>query len=727
MPQDMREDIAALEKKKTKKKKKQKDIVEPSGGAAGEKRSGRRSVFPFSRYPDSWIRKLLTLFLGSALGMFFTSYTAEENFYKRLFSSRKRSQDIHSTAEFLDRRVANITEHFFMTRPIKRIFFVLATCPSGCYVNMFLLYAACSLISGYLSVFIRNFRVLVDNREWLGCVTMSFFQLLLEPSFYVNIFIFLFFAVAGITLRNHSINTLKRRSFLLSGIFGRLFGLEEDAPEEFYLKRAADRGESGHALYVGVRRALAVLGILLGIGTVWVSPLVYLLVGCTLLAAAIIFRNPESGVILSILLLPFITLTGSFDLIYRAYAEALSFGELLSFVGVPLWVLLGVLALTSIAYALKALRKKRSHHFRLLDGAILCYDVMILLYAILMRPTAASVVEAVLTVLLSSIYFLVVNLFRTEVWMGRLLAALQFSFFAVLSGCIAVWRFGLPQRGVFVLIHLPGEAGSIGAPFLSKEAFMVYLTLAFVLSIVSLFGSKSIGSRIWAILTLPEVLFCALVLPDKTALLMILVAAALVALYSSYRSLYLVPLIGGAGYAVYGLIPRSYFGGFSLRALCMEMAGRGLYAWDLLFGASEKLAFFGNGFGYLRYRELFLVEGKFVGINTPAEIFLLLGVPGFLATVGLVFLFFRMCFEDLRFSSFSHSTRVGVAGGLSAVSIVILYAAMYLILSFHVMFLLWLTVGMTAAYCAISSEARDLERYFQMEPQSGRSVDTVVY
>ncbi len=155
----------------------------------------------------------------------------------------------------------------------------------------------------------------------------------------------------------------------------------------------------------------AAVGILLGLFTMSVSPLLVLIGIIGLLAAFLVYKIPEAGVVAVMFLAPFL----------------------------PTMVLVALMMYILACFFLKFLRGKRVISIRWLDLTVLCFMAVFLCAGLFSASPAQSVFPVMVFLCFMCGYFLCVNLIRSKEWIHRCLGA-------VLCSAVLVALYGIYQN-----------------------------------------------------------------------------------------------------------------------------------------------------------------------------------------------------------------------------------------------------------------------------------------
>ncbi len=187
-------------------------------------------------------------------------------------------------------------------------------------------------------------------------------------------------------------------SRLTSFVIFRIFG----ANEEYFRELPHTSGST---------LAAAGVGILLGLFTVAVSPLLVLVGVIGITAAFLVYKIPEAGIVAVMFLAPFL----------------------------PTMVLVTLMMYILACFFLKFLRGKRVIRIMWLDLTVLCFMVVFLCAGLFSAAPMKSVFPVMVYLCFMCGYFLCVNLIRSREWLHRCL-------WAVLSSSVLVALYGIYQN-----------------------------------------------------------------------------------------------------------------------------------------------------------------------------------------------------------------------------------------------------------------------------------------
>lgn len=204
----------------------------------------------------------------------------------------------------------------------------------------------------------------------------------------LNLYIGLSCAIISLplALSKKTISASIKESRFLSFIFFRALGIKP----EYLLTQKSRRGNSAAAFIIGT---------VLGLSTISLSPIIPLSLPFAVFLAAVMLAQPEIGLVLIALLVPFLPT-------------------------IPVAMLL---IFTAICYFFKLIQGKRVFRLKPVDISVAAFLLLELLGGIISVNPAASIKPALLYACLMSAYFLSVNLLTSSSWIKRCVYAMFFS------------------------------------------------------------------------------------------------------------------------------------------------------------------------------------------------------------------------------------------------------------------------------------------------------------
>lgn len=437
-------------------------------------------------------------------GRIFTAYTAVNNAFRNSFfgthahATERGGGKLH---RMLRRKIALAINHSYIARGTSRFLRLLCQCSLRTIGLFFVTTAFYSAVMYWL------FAVIWHSQS-------------VSP---INLFAGIGALIIGIFLlfSDVSLGYALSHGFLFRYLIIAVFGVSEDS-----LKDMERVGLHGYAIAVP-------LGMVLGALSALVSPF-YLIVGVvTFLYLVLVISVPEAGVMLLLLLLPFVGLLPNSEL----------------------WLLLAVM-LPLFSYVIKLLRGNRAFHMEVQDLPVL---LMVLCFALSGYSVAgmAAWKGALLCAVFTASYFLIVNVMTTPHWLNRCRAVLIVS-------ATAASLFGIVQF-IVAAFTLGGGIAQLGAAvhagFADRCTLAHFLVIAFPFA-VSAFSGAERKYRLptgFAIVTILSAAVLTWVQSAMLALAVMLIVYLLLYERSSFPF-----VLGGCALApvVFTLLPDRVSGGF---------------------------------------------------------------------------------------------------------------------------------------------------------------------
>ncbi len=437
---------------------------------------------------------------------------------------------------------------------------------------------------------------------------------------------------------------------------------------------------------------LTVLGILLGILTLAIHPLIIIFVIAAVVVAALIFASPEIGIIVSLFGLPFFSLMES---------PAITLGS--------------VVLTTVISYIVKLVRGKRILKFELIDLSVLLFMVVVFLSGAISAGGIAGYNEALITCELILGYFLIVNLIRTTLWIRRCITAIVTS--GTMVAIIGVWQywFGyLPSANWLDTDYFYDIKGRVVSLFDNPNILAVYLVIVLPFALYMFTRSKKGNSRILSVISVLFIISCLVLTWSRGAWIAAIFCILLFLLIYSKKTLRYVSLGCVFLPLLSFLLPQSVIRRFtSIGNLADSSTMYRVYTWKGTINTIEKYFFGGVGYGTTAFQNIY-PQYAYAGIeaaehshNLFLQILVGTGISGFIVFCVIMFLFTQMNLEYIK-NTQDTSGKLTVAASLCAILSTLLFGMVdYVWYSYRVFFLFWAVIAISCACVRVGkSEAR---------------------
>lgn len=483
-------------------------------------------------------------------------------------------------------------------------------------------------------------------------------------------------------------------SKLLSPLLFRWLGVSRDTftKKESYPKRYA---------------VVATLGMILGVLTAFIDPLYYVVVALVAIVVLVIFRYPETGVLLWIACIP---LVGFFE-----HSSIL---------------LVCVVLATATSYLIKFIRGKRVFRMKLIDYPILLLSVLYLLGGVFSKGGLSSFHSATMYVVFLLGYFLTFNLIRTHEWVKRcVVTGIVSASGACLVGCVQIFTGTLNPS--WLDTDLFANIGTrIVSTFDNPNIFAEYLLLLIPFSVACLLHKNSVRKKIWFGISLLLMLVCLVFTWSRGAWLGLIMGMLIFFVIFSKKT---VPVLLGAVLIspfLSWLVPTAVAGRFlSIGNLAESSVSYRISAWHGIIELLNQTWWCGIGVGTAAFEAVYpsVALAGTQAIRHAHSIYLQLltelGIPGFLVFLLIVFLFLQNCFEYL-YQVKNQEGRCFVVAGIAAMTaILVMGITDHIWYSYCIFFLFWTMMALVNSY--IQYGFLELERYngYENNAQNASSIE----
>ena len=442
----------------------------------------------------------------------------------------------------------------------------------------------------------------------------------------------------------------------------------------------ASRGRKG----IGASSAF-ILGTFFGITTLILSPITVLQFFLTVVLGYSIFISPESGIVLTALLLPF--------------ASSDFLGYLMIYI--------------VICYCIKLARGKRTLSLDLNDYAVLLFGAMLFLGGAFSIDEISFTYSVKLVAYLLS-YVITVNLVRSKSWLERLKSAFILS--VILAAVVGLVGYAALNSTHYISekLYLGNE---VSAFFDSSLVLALYLSVGLFFVIAELINNENAIRKIFMLLMCGVVIFCLYLTDQPIVFAMTLVSAALFFLIYSNRTIYLLLLSALILPVSRFILPDSVTLEYDrLVALASEQIAERMPIWKTSFYMMNDHLLSGSGVG--TYPTLFAsYASEMLGTavnssNIYIETVINIGIFGLAVFLIVIFFYIQHCFSVFVTEGGGKRT-VFTSAGFGAVMTLILCGFVFQIWADTRIFLcMWIIMGIsTAAGNLRMSERIGLDAY----------------
>lgn len=432
-----------------------------------------------------------------------------------------------------------------------------------------------------------------------------------------------------------------------------------------------------------------VAGIVLGLLTAFIPPLriinaILVFFGCT-----VVVFSPESGLIITVLLLP--------------YISTASLGYILMYV--------------TVCFLIKVLRGKRTLGFDLLDCGVLTFAAVVLLGGAFSLDPSSSISYAVKMTFYLFSYILTVNLIRSSKWLKRIKSA-------VIISCVLAALGGLAQAAADASPNFVSEkitaAGGVTSFFTSREALSEFLALGVFFIISEILQNTHKIRKVFFFVLSTAVLVCIWFADFTPLILSCMIAAVLFFLIYSHRTL--IFLLGCAIVipAVQSLLPLGLYTGWKhvIDGVAAHAAAKAPLT---AAGAAMASDYLFSGIGLGGFRTVFSqyanenISYAAVGPNLYLQIVIDVGIFGLIVFLCVVLLFAQHSFSLFAARGGGKKTLDTAAGLAGITALLICGFADYIWYEEKLFLCFWIIMGIAAAASNITVESeRGADRFVDL-------------
>ncbi len=435
---------------------------------------------------------------------------------------------------------------------------------------------------------------------------------------------------------------------------------------------------------IGRSNIAFVCGMILGLLTFFVSPVMLLigLVGVT--AVYLVLQTPEIGVIAAIFITPF------------------------SPHSMPLAILV---VFITVCYLIKLILGKRTMRFELCDAAVLAFMAVTFFGGIFSVSPETSLKPAMLLCVFMCGYFLTVNLLRTTEWMFRAVGAVVLSAFFV--GALGIYEnfFGTLStvwQDADMFSEIEGRViSTFGNPNVLAE--FIIMTLPFAAALF--FCMKGAPAKLASFALFGCGCGCLIYTWSRGAWLGFMFAVMFFILLYSSRSMIVVFFGIGLLPFLPFVLPESIISRFtSIGSVADSSTSYRIHIWEACLKLARDNLAGGIGIGegafalvYPRYT-LAGIESAPHSHNLYLQIAIECGIFGLLIFLALLFLFFQSGISFIKHKSdYPESAKMKMAkviclAGMSGIFAILVQGMTdYVWYNYRVFFIFWLCLGVTMA------------------------------
>ena len=601
-----------------------------------------------------WLDRLSEIIykaFGSGLfGFIFTSYTKEQDsfengFIKRHFTeSSKTRQLFRRLKKYLSRAFENSTLLKGAGKACKR----LTSFPLKAYGSLFFSFG----LYVTLTYLIRLFLPIIETADPSVAIIGVSVCIISVP----------------MLLSSTTVAESVGKSKIVGTFFKEMFGFRDEAFEAPKKKSKSN--------------SMIIIGMLLGVLTLWVHPFAILAIIALLILLAIVIASPEVGIVISLFSLPF-----------------------LSFFETPATIL-GLLVLTiSISYIVKLIRGKRILKIEIIDIAVILFGVLIYASGAITAGGKIGFKECLLTTELVLGYFLVVNLMRSTEWIKRCITALVFSGTIVSFIGIAQYCLGLFIQASWIdTSYFYDIKGRVVSLFDNPNILAMYLVMVLPFAIYLMLNAELRKSRFLGFISTMSIFICIILTWSRAAWLAIIVCILIFSIIYSKKTIkhlliltFLLPIISF-------FIPSSIVRRFtSIGSLADSSTAYRFYTWKGTLRCCKDSLWGGIGYGTTAYQEIY-PQYAYAGMEAAEhshslylQILIGMGIFGLIAFAVVIFLFLQMNFEYIKKEANKRNKTAVIACICAIISMLVFGLFDFIWYNYRVLFLFWAIIALGCA------------------------------
>lgn len=449
------------------------------------------------------------------------------------------------------------------------------------------------------------------------------------------------------------------------------------------------------------------LGIAAGVFTFIVHPISIILGFAACVAVILIMYAPEIGVLICLFGLPFF-----------------------SFLENPTLSLIALVLITVASYLIKLIRGKRIFKVELIDCSVIIFLILTYFSGAISVGGRDSLISAVVACILGCIYFLVVNLIRTEKWLRRCLVAIVSAGSTVAFIGVMEYVLGLSTNAWLDLDYFTDIYGRTTSLFENPNYLAAYLAVVFPFALYQTVSCKTKRSRALCVISCLMIVLCTVFTWSRAAWLAIIICATAFFIFYSrktmraiFASLIAIPFLPF-------VLPENIVRRFaSIGNIADSSTLYRVYTWK---GCAEMLKEYfwgGIGYGNAAFAELYPVYA-YAGIesavhshNLYLQILISMGVGGLLCFGLIIFFYMQKSFEYSK-SSVSRESYLFVMAAFCAVcSLLIMGMFDYVWYNQRIFFMFWASLALGIACIRIGKRQIEKTKIHEVSYDCSSSID----
>ena len=464
-------------------------------------------------------------------------------------------------------------------------------------------------------------------------------------------------------------------SAIQKSIIGRLIVSEAFGISDETLKKHSE-------VRKGRGNVMLFLGLVAGIMTFFVHPLIIILAILLFVLVCFIAVSAEIGVLITIFILPFC-----------------------SFVSNPTIALCSIVLLTTFFYCIKLIRGKRVFKLELVDAAVLLFTLLIYFASVFSAGGEGSRNAALVSCSLMLGYFLLVNLMRTEKWIKRCVFALVSSGSIVAMIGVLEYFFGKSSSQWLDVSLFTNIRVRVVSLFDNPNVLATYLVLIFPFALNFFILAKKRNEKFLSAIVCAAFVLATVFTWSRGA--WIAMALTFIIFFTVYSRKTL--RIFGAAIVGAPVLPMILPDNLLDRALSIlnfsdSSISYRIYTWIGSLRVAGDHFLGGIGFGPEAFAKIYPAYA-FAGIESaehshslPLQILIGMGIGGLLTFAVLIFLYLQKTLEYVKKPESVTSKFYVAAAVASVIGALVMGLFDYIWYNYRVFYIFWIVIAIGCAF-----------------------------
>lgn len=449
------------------------------------------------------------------------------------------------------------------------------------------------------------------------------------------------------------------------------------------------------------------LGIAAGVFTFIVNPTNILLVLALCVAAVLIMCAPEIGVLICLLGLPFF-----------------------SFLENPTLALIAIVLITVASYLVKLIRGKRIFKIELIDFSVMFFLILTYFSGAISVGGRDSLMSALISCALGCVYFLIVNLIRTEEWLKRCLVAIVSSGTVVAFIGVLEYILGLSTNAWLDLDYFTDIYGRTTSLFENPNYLAAYLAVIFPFALYQTVSCKTKRSRMLCVISCVIIALCTVFTWSRAAWIAIIICTTAFFIFYSRKTMRAVFATLIAVPFLQFVLPQNIVRRFtSIGDMADSSTLYRVYTWKGCVEMIKEYFWGGIGYGNTAFAELYPVYA-YAGIesavhshNLYLQILISMGIGGLLCFGAIIFFYAQKSFEYSKSPASRDSYLFVVAAFFAVCSLLIMGVFDYVWYNNRIFFMFWASLALGIACIRIGKRQIDKTNIYEESYDCSSSID----